>query len=137
MHFPLVDALDRAVEQTAVSASLPAMQVRYLFALAAVYPLALVFRLLPYPHHLAAGGAGRAWAAAVKHLFSVVITIGICSFALGPYSWVHALVTTLVSYALHRLLPHGIAHKVVFMVRTAHTAHMTRHAPHTSLTFCV
>ncbi|ELR25469.1 Membranebound O-acyltransferase domain containing protein 2, putative [Acanthamoeba castellanii str. Neff] len=106
MHFPLVDALDRAVEQTSV---------RYLFALAAVYPLALVFRLLPYPHHLAAAGAGRAWAAAVKHLFSVVITIGICSFALGPYSWVHALVTTLVSYALHRLLPHGIAHKAVFM----------------------
>jgi hypothetical protein len=108
---PLLDAIDRVVEQSAAAASLPVMQMRYLFALAAVYPLAVILRLLPFPK------SPTSWAAAVKHIFSVVVTIGLCSFALGPYSWIHSFITTAISYALLRLLPHGIAHKAVFVVR--------------------
>jgi hypothetical protein len=110
---PLLDVIDRAVEQSAAAISLPVMQVRYLFALVAVYPLAVILRLLPSPQ---SGHASRSWAAAVKHLFSVVVTIGLCTFALGPYSWIHTFITTAISYALLRLLPHGVAHKAVFIV---------------------
>lgn len=106
----ILNAVDQLVVQAAALTAMPVVQVKYLFALLSIYPLALVFRMLP-------ATSASSWAATAKHLFSVVISIGLCSFALGPYTWVHTIITTTICYLLLRFLPHNYSHQAVFVVR--------------------
>jgi len=68
----------------------------------ACYPAALIFRQLPKS------------IPSLKHIFSIVLSIGFITFCLGPYAWIHSFVSSLVTYFLLAVLPHGVAHKVAF-----------------------
>jgi len=90
-------------DDLAVQTGFPADQLKYLACMLGIIPLSLIFRVL---------GPGQE---AVKHLVSIVVSVFCCHFCLGPYSWIHSFFTAMVTYALLALLPHGIAHKAVFV----------------------
>jgi uncharacterized membrane protein len=93
---------------------LPADQLKYVCCLLAAIPLGWVFHLLPRS------------APSIRHLFSIIVSIAFASFCLGPYSWAHALLSSGVAYLMMVLLPHGIAHRVVFVVRISLISRPTR-----------
>jgi len=102
-------------EQLATATGLPLGHVRYILALAAVCPLALVFRLLSRAGH--SSPAGSAGVAIIKHLYSIVVSSALGAYAMGHEAWVHPFISTTISWLLLCLLPHGVAHKAVFVVR--------------------
>lgn len=98
-----MEALNATFADLSAQTGFPADQLKYLACLLAAIPLSYIFRLL---------GPGRENA---KHVLSIVISIFFCHFSLGEYSWIHSLVTAMISYTLLSILPHGIAHKAVFV----------------------
>ncbi len=99
-----MEALNATFADLSAQTGFPADQLKYLACLLAAIPLSYIFRLL---------GPVRENA---KHVLSIVISIFFCHFSLGEYSWIHSFITAMISYTLLSILPHGVAHKAVFVV---------------------
>jgi len=94
--------LDAEFEQLSQSIGFPPDQLKYITCMLLCYPAALIFKGLPKD------------AATIKHIFSIVISLSFCAFCLGPYAWLHSFFSSLVTYYICMLVPHGTAHKVAF-----------------------
>lgn len=94
--------LDAAVVEFAAGVGFPADQLKYVACIMAAMPLGLLFRFLPQ-------------SSAVKHLFSIVTSISMLIFCLGPSQWLHSFVTSLATYVLLVVLPKSVAHTAVFV----------------------
>jgi lysophospholipid acyltransferase len=103
-----MEALNAAFAGLANQTGFPVDQLKYLSCLLLAVPLSSIFRFLGSGHEN------------VKHLISIVISIFFCHFSLGEYSWIHSLMVSMISYTLLSLLPHGIAHKAVFVFALGH-----------------
>jgi hypothetical protein len=92
------DALDAAVAGSGLAED----QVKYIFCLLFAVPFGWMFRVLPNIPTL-------------KHLISIVISLILCSWTLGEFSWVHAVVSSLVTWLLVLVLPARHAPTVVMI----------------------
>ena len=50
-----------------------------------------------------------------KHVLSIAISIYMCEFCLGAYSWIHSLITILVTYVLVKFCPPAKLPTIVFV----------------------
>jgi hypothetical protein len=89
---------------------LPEDQLKYVFCLLVAILLGFVFPLLPRSAH------------ALKHIFSIAVSVWFCWFCMGTYSWLHPLISSGVAYLFMNFLPHGIAHQVVFVWMMAYVS---------------
>ena len=89
---PLLEPIDNLVASSVAASGLAEDQVKYIYCLLFAVPFGWLFRVLPN-------------VPALKHVLSIVISIILCSWTLGQYSWVHAVVSSLISWLLVRLLP--------------------------------
>lgn len=89
---PFLEPIDNLVASSVAASGLAEDQVKYIYCLLFAVPFGWLFRVLPN-------------VPALKHVLSIVISIILCSWTLGQYSWVHAVVSSLISWLLVRLLP--------------------------------
>nr|BAJ99089.1 predicted protein [Hordeum vulgare subsp. vulgare] len=89
---PLLAPIDDLVASSVAASGLAEDQVKYIYCLLFAVPFGWLFRVLPN-------------LPALKHALSIIISIVLCSWTLGQYSWVHAVVSSLVTWLLVRLLP--------------------------------
>ena len=97
-----IGEMEDTFTQLAANTGFPADQLKYIFCLLLLAPIAIPFRYISSP--------------TVKHLWSIVVSSLMLSFCLGPLSLVHSFVSALVSYLMMLYLPHGVAHRAVFVV---------------------
>jgi hypothetical protein len=83
----------------AVQAGLPLDQVRYVVCLFAMYPLALLFNLLPSP--------------TLKHIYSISVGVALAQFVFGS-QWVHSFLMSFITYLFVAIGPVRYAPTIVF-----------------------
>ncbi|KAF4318248.1 hypothetical protein BBO99_00004369 [Phytophthora kernoviae] len=88
------------VDELSSSLGLASDQLRYVLCLFAAYPLAVVYKLLP--------------TASLKHLMDVVLGVCIAQFVLGS-GWVHAFLSSFVTYLLVKFGPSKHAPMLAFL----------------------
>ncbi|GMF13176.1 unnamed protein product [Phytophthora lilii] len=90
----------------------PLDQLRCVACLLAAYPLAVVVRKLP--------------SAAAKHWLHICVGVSIAQFVYGA-GWLHSLLSSLLTYALVRVLPPKHAPFIVFIANMAYVAALHIH----------
>ncbi|KDO21008.1 hypothetical protein SPRG_13936 [Saprolegnia parasitica CBS 223.65] len=107
------EAANAFLNEIAAGAGMELDQVRYAVCLFAVYPLALLFQLLP--------------TATLKHLYSLGVGVSLAQFVFGS-QWVHSFLMSFLTYLLVWLAPAKFAPSIVFLFNMTYMslAHLYR-----------
>eukprot|EP01116_Phalansterium_solitarium_P011443 TRINITY_DN27123_c0_g1_i1.p1 TRINITY_DN27123_c0_g1~~TRINITY_DN27123_c0_g1_i1.p1 ORF type:complete len:475 (+),score=132.32 TRINITY_DN27123_c0_g1_i1:217-1641(+) len=97
-----MEVIDAAFNELAANVGFPADQLKFLFSLFASYPLGFLMKYLPNSPSL-------------KHMYSIVFSALFSWLCLGPFAIFHSVFSSFVAYLMMATLPHGTAHKVVFV----------------------
>ncbi|KAL6071178.1 Lysophospholipid acyltransferase [Balamuthia mandrillaris] len=93
--------VDAVYSDLSLKTGFPADQLKCLSCWFVAVPLAVLFRYVP--------------GTSLRHLFSILVSIGFCLFCLGPFSWGHAVFSSAVTYLILLLCPLRYAHRLVFV----------------------
>ncbi|KAI9913169.1 hypothetical protein PsorP6_005624 [Peronosclerospora sorghi] len=101
------------VDHLALSVGLARDQLSYVLCLFAVYPLAVVYKLLP--------------SATLKHVMDILVGVSIAQFVLGS-SWIHSFLASGLTYVLVKCGPPKHTPSIVFVVNMLYmsAAHIYR-----------
>ncbi|OQR92665.1 lysophospholipid acyltransferase [Thraustotheca clavata] len=107
------DAANAYLDEIAHNAGMQLDQIRYAVCLFAVYPLALIFQMLPSP--------------TLKHLYSLGVGVSLAQFVFGS-QWIHSLLMSFLTYLLVWLAPARHAPYIVFLFNMTYMslAHLYR-----------
>lgn len=87
-------AADAWFQAQAEALGAPVDLLKYVACLLALVPVGFLFARLP-----------RATPAVMKHLFSIVVSIGMATFCLGPTAWIHSFTAALGTWLLMHVVP--------------------------------
>lgn len=106
--------LDDSILRLSQVVGFPVDQLKFLICLLLGYPAGFAFRKLQQP--------------ASKHLFSIILSIVLSTFSLGPSAFLHTIFSSTITYLIMKFLPHGMAHKVnlVFVLLYMSLSHIYR-----------
>src|SRR3990167_3894008 len=86
---------------------LPDDQLRYVASMVAIIPLGFLYFLLFVKN--------QKLPRAMAHVFSILVSLALLSYCLGPWAFLYSAGSALVTYLLLAFLPMSIAHWVVFV----------------------